>query len=101
MARVKARGAIVAAPLLALAATPGVLARTQTPPDPLQQATADGCERNDSTLHALKSPNWVYVNDKDYPASGVAPPLQSVDGVVKRAAMNVHTSGGDNPVSHA
>ena len=101
MARVKTRVAIVAASLVALAAAAGVLARPRRPPDPLQQATADGCERNDTTLHTLQSPNWVYVNDKDYPASGPAPPLKTVSGVVQRDPLGVHTSGGDNPVSHA
>jgi hypothetical protein len=101
MARVKPRVAIVAASLVALAAAAGVFARTQTPPDPLQQATADGCERNDTTLHTLQSPNWVYVDDKDYPAAGPAPSLETVSGVVRRDPLGVHTSGGDNPVSHA
>lgn len=91
----------VATVLLALAVTAGVLARPDTPPDPLQQAVADGCDRDDATLHTLQSPNWVYVNDKDYPASGAPPALQTVSGVVQSDAGNVHTSGGDNPVSHA
>lgn len=97
----KPRVLLVAATLVALAVTAGVLAQAGSPPDPLQQATADGCERNDSTLHTLQSPNWVYVNDKNYPAAGVPPPLQSVGGVVQRDAADVHASGGDNPVSHA
>jgi hypothetical protein len=95
------RVAVVAAALLALAVATGVLARTHAPPDPLQQATLDGCERDDTTLHTLQSPNWVYVGDKDYPATGPPPPLRTVTGVVKRVADDVHTSGGDNPVSHA
>ncbi len=90
---------VVAAFALVVAA--GVLARTLTAPDPLLQATADGCERNDTTLHTLESPNWVYVNDKDAPASGPPPPLQFVSGTVQRSAGDVHVSGGDNPVSHA
>src|SRR3954447_10398406 len=105
MARAKPRVAIVAAslvaPPVARAAAAGVLAGTRTPPDPLQQATADGCERNDTTLHTLQSPNWVYVDDKDYPAAGPAPSLETVSGVVRRDPLGVHTSGGDNPVSHA
>src|SRR5437867_10925461 len=101
MRGVKSRVAVAAAGLVALAVAAGVLARPSAPPDPLQQATADGCERNDTTLHTLQSPNWVYVNDKDYPASGPPPPLRLVSGVVKPDALDVHTSGGDNPVSHA
>jgi hypothetical protein len=86
---------------VALIAAAGVLARSLTPPDPLLQSQADGCERNDTTLHTLESPNWVRVNDKDFPASGPAAPLQYVAGVVQKPAGNVHVSGGDNPLSHA
>jgi len=86
---------------IALIAAAGVLARALTPPDPLLQATADGCERNDTTLHTLQSPNWVFVDDKDYPATGPPPGLQYVSGTVQRSAFDVHVSGGDNPVSHA
>jgi hypothetical protein len=94
------RAAVAGAALLALAATTSVLARTQAPPDPQVQALADGCERNDTTLHTLQSPNWVRVNDRDYPAAGPQPPLRTASGIVMRDAGNVHTSGGDNPVSH-
>jgi hypothetical protein len=86
---------------VALVAAAGVLARSLTPPDPLLQAKADGCERNDTTLHTLQSPNWVRVNDKDYPPGGPAAPLQFVSGVVQNKVANVHVSGGDNPLSHA
>lgn len=86
---------------LALVGAAGVLARALTPPDPLQQATADGCERNDTTLHTLESPNWVYVNDKDAPATAPPPPLQTVQGTVQSDPLDVHVSGGDNPVTHA
>jgi hypothetical protein len=94
------RAAVAGAALLALAAPTSVLARTHAPPDPQVQALADGCERNDTTLHTLESPNWVRINDRDHPANGDPPPLQTVSGVVMRDAGNVHTSGGDNPVSH-
>lgn len=86
---------------IALVAAAGVLARSLTPPDPQLQAVADGCERNDTTLHTLSSPNWVRVNDKDFPASGGQPPLQYVGGFVQSTPGDVHVSGGDNPLSHA
>jgi hypothetical protein len=92
---------VVVVAAFALIAAAGVLARSLTPPDPLLQAQADGCERNDTTLHTLQSPNWVRVNDKDAPASGPAPAFQSVTGVVQKRLTNVHVSGGDNPLSHA
>jgi hypothetical protein len=95
------RRAVVVVAGLALVACATVLARALTPPDPLLQATADGCERNDTTLHTLQSPNWVYVNDKDFPAAGPPPPLQTVSGVVQRDPQGIHGGGGDSPVSHA
>jgi hypothetical protein len=94
------RRTLVVFAAIALLAAAGVLARSLTPPDPLLQAQADGCERNDTTLHTLASPNWVRVNDKDFPADGGQPPLQSASGVVQSAVGDVHVSGGDNPVSH-
>jgi hypothetical protein len=98
---VRARVVVVAAGLVVLAAAAGVLATTEAPPDPLGQAMADGCERNDATLLTLQSPNWVYVDDKDFPAGGPPPPLRFVRGAVQRDAADVHPSGGDNPVGHA
>jgi len=95
------RVVVIAAGATALVVAAGVLARALTPPDPLLQAQADGCERNDTTLHTLQSPNWVYVNDKDAPASGPPPSLRFVSGVVQLSVMDVHPSDGDNPVSHA
>jgi hypothetical protein len=95
------RRTVVGFVAVALVAAAGVLARSLSPPDPQLQAVADGCERNNTTLHTLQSPNWVRVNDKDFPASGGQPPLQSVSGVVQNAVGDVHVSGGDNPVSHA
>ena len=85
----------IAAAATALVVAAGVLARALSPPDPLLQAQADGCERNDTTLHTLQSPNWVYVNDKDAPASGPPPSLRFVSGVVQPNVMNVHVSGGE------
>jgi len=96
---VKTRVVVVAA-TVALVAAVGVLARTQAPPDPLLQAQADGCERNDTTLLTLQSPNWVRVNDKDFPASGPPPPFQTATGTVEPALDDVHVSGGDIGVSH-
>jgi hypothetical protein len=95
------RRTVVVFAAIALVAAAGVLARSLTPPDPLLQAVADGCERNDTTLHTLQSPNWVRVDDKDFPAGGGPPPLQYATGVVQKKVANVHVSGGDNPVSHA
>ena len=92
---------VVLAAAVGLAVAAAVLARSLAPPNPLLQAQVDGCERNDTTLHTFQSPNWVYVNDKDASASGPPPPLQLVSGLVQRKVLNVHVSGGDNPITHA
>jgi hypothetical protein len=94
------RLAVVLAAALALGAAAVVAARTLAPPNPQRQAEADGCERNDTTLHTLESPNWVRVNDKDYPANGPQPPLRFVSGTVQTTPFGVHVAGGDNPLSH-
>src|SRR5262245_62963478 len=100
MAPMQVRLVAAAAALLALAVAGGVLARPAAPPDPLAQATQDGCARNDATLRTLESPNWVFVDDKDYPAAGPAPAARFVSGVVQCSPLNVHTSFDDYPVSH-
>jgi hypothetical protein len=96
----QARLVAAAAALLALAVAGGVLARPAAPPDPLAQATQDGCERNETALRTLEAPNWVFVDDKDYPAAGPAPSLRFVSGVVQRRPLNVRTSFDDYPISH-
>ena len=75
----------------------------QVRPDPLAQATADGCERFPSGLYTGRAPNWVYVNDKDAPASGPPPPPQWASGTVDAKVhpfLAAHPAGGDNPFTH-
>ncbi len=80
-----------------------VAAYSATRPDPAIQAVADGCERNINALYTHSAPNWVYVNDKDYPADGPVPPPQWVKGIANALVqpfLAAHVAGGDNPFTH-
>jgi hypothetical protein len=72
-------------------------------PDPEKQSRSDGCGRSRQLEFTRQSPGWVYVNDKDFPASGPTPPTQWLSGVVS-AYRNLpdasHPSGGDDPTTH-
>src|ERR1051325_884558 len=71
--------AVVALVALALGAAAWRLADVK--PDPNVQALADGCQRDGTKLFTGLAPNWVYVNDRDFPANGPPPPrpLTGVD----------------------
>jgi hypothetical protein len=73
-------GAALAA---ALAATLGALAGRgpDAPPDP-QEAVLDGCGRDYIAQTQRQIPTWVYVGDRNYPASGPTPPPQRLEGIV-------------------
>lgn len=80
-----------------------VSARTVTGPDPLTQPVADGCTRDRGAIFTHDVPNWAYVNDKDYPASGPPPPQQWAHGVAQSAydpEMSAHPTGIDDPFTH-
>jgi hypothetical protein len=93
--------------LLALAAAAPVavaLAALRTGgPDPLVQAVADGCGRDPAAIIAGNAPQWVYVNDKDFPADGPPPPPRWVAGKVDAANvpwLAAHPAPVDNPFTH-
>jgi hypothetical protein len=74
-------GAVLAA---ALAAALGAFAggrAPQVPPDP-QEAVLDGCGRDYTAQTQRQSPTWVYVGDRDYPATGPTPQPQWLVGRV-------------------
>jgi hypothetical protein len=60
---------------VALGATAWRLADVK--PDPNVQAIADGCQRDTTKIYTGFAPNWVYVNDRDFPATGAPPPTRS------------------------
>jgi hypothetical protein len=96
------RIAIVGA-VAVIAAIGAVVAFGVLGPDPEKQSRADGCGRSRQLEFTRRSPGWVYVNDKDFPASGATPTTQWLSGVVS-AYRNLpdasHPSGGDDPTTH-
>jgi hypothetical protein len=96
---VKRTLAVVAAIGVATAASALALTR----PDPGAQAQADGCQRTFGGLVGRTAPDWAYVNDKDYPATGPPPPPQWAGGVVNSplAALGSHPSPIDDPFVHS
>jgi hypothetical protein len=98
------RNAAVLAAGIVAAASVSALGAGFAGPDPNVQAQADGCARKTNELVTQQVPEWVYVNDKDYPASGPPPPpqwaagvLAPTDGVSYNA---VHPTPVDNPATH-
>jgi len=75
-----------------------------TRPDPAAQAQADGCTRKTAELFTQQVPTWVYVNDKDYPPSGPAPPPQWARGLLTPTHgvryYAVHPTPVDDPPTH-
>ncbi len=82
----------------------GAAGYVATRPNPQTQAQADGCPRDLPALFKREAPTWVYVGDKDYPATGPAPPARWVYGVVDagggKAYLGSHPTQVDDPVSH-
>jgi hypothetical protein len=81
----------------------GVVAYGVLGPDPAKQAQADGCGRSRSAEFARLSPGWVYVGDKDAPATSASPPPRWLAGVVqayRNGPDASHPSGGDDPTTH-
>jgi hypothetical protein len=85
----------VAAAVLAASAAAG--------PDPLTQAALDGCTRDRSSILTKQVPNWVYVGDKDAPATGSPPPFVTASGVASaqyEPDLSAHPTGVDDPLTH-
>ena len=101
----RVRIVFVAAVLTAgLAATLAALAGSPSPPAPdPQEAILDGCGRNyiDQTQRLI--PTWVYVGDRNAPASGPPPPPQRLEGVISSRYvpdLAVHPTEEDLPPIH-
>ena len=73
-----------------------------TKPDPNVQAIADGCQRDTTKIYTGLAPNWVYVNDRDYPASGPPPASRWVSGTVKGplGLLASRIASSDDPITH-
>src|SRR5439155_4467077 len=96
------RRALAVAALVALALAAAAWRLADVKPDPNVQALADGCQRDGTKLFTGLAPNWVYVNDRDFPANGPPPPLRTLTGVVKGASglLAARVSSSDNPLTH-
>jgi hypothetical protein len=71
-------------------------------PDPNVQAIADGCQRDTTKIYTGLAPNWVYVNDKDFPSSGPPPAPRWVGGIVKGplGLLASRIASSDDPITH-
>jgi hypothetical protein len=71
-------------------------------PDPNAQAIADGCQRDTTKIYTGLAPNWVYVNDKDFPSSGPPPGPRWVSGTVKGplGLLASRVASSDDPITH-
>jgi hypothetical protein len=97
------RRLLVVAGMLAVLGAVGAIGYALLGPDPQTQARADGCGRSRDAEFARLSPGWVYVNDRDFPTTGQAPPVRSLEGLVQAngsQALASHPSGGDDPTTH-
>lgn len=88
--------------LLAFAAGAAAWRLQDVKPDPNAQAVADGCQRDTTKIYTGFAPNWVYVNDKDYPASGPPPAPKWVQGGVAGASglLASRVASSDDPITH-
>jgi hypothetical protein len=97
------RTLLVAAAVAVAAVVAAISARALSRPDPLVQAEADGCKRNNTLIYEHQAPNWAYVNDRDTSASDAPPGPVWLAGTVssqKQPLYPSHPTGVDNPLSH-
>jgi hypothetical protein len=88
--------------LFAFAAGAAAWRLADVKPDPNVQAIADGCQRDTTKIYTGFAPNWVYVNDKDFPSSGPAPGPRWVTGTVRGATglLASRIASSDDPITH-
>ena len=88
--------------LLALALGGTAWRLADTKPDPNTQAIADGCQRDTTKIYTGAAPNWVYVNDRDFPATGPPPSPRWVAGTVQGplGLLASRIASSDDPITH-
>jgi hypothetical protein len=88
--------------LVAFAAGAAAWRLADVKPDPNVQAIADGCQRDTTKIYTGLAPNWVYVNDKDFPSSGPPPVPRWVSGTVKGplGLLASRIASSDDPITH-
>jgi hypothetical protein len=96
------RRIITVALLLAFAVGAAAWRLADVKPDPNVQAIADGCQRDTTKIYTGLAPNWVYVNDKDFPSSGPPPAARWVTGTVRGASglLASRIASSDDPITH-
>jgi hypothetical protein len=93
----------LAASCAGVAATLAATARDRGTVDPETDARPDGCGRDYLAQSQRQIPTWVYVGDRNAPATGPAPPLRRLDGVVSSPfdrELAVHPTPEDLPTIH-
>ena len=86
-----------------LAATLAATARQRTLPDPEVEARPDGCGRDYLAQTRRDIPNWVFVGDRNAPATGPTPPPRRLEGLVASRydpELAVHPTPEDLPTIH-
>ena len=89
--------------LIALAAAATAWRLADVKPDPNVQAIADGCQRDTTKIYTGLAPNWAYVNDRDFPASGPPPGPRWATGIVASRDLGLLASrvaSSDDPITH-
>lgn len=97
------RALLVAAGVAVAGVVAALSALALSRPDPLVQAEADGCKRNNTLVFQHQAPNWAYVNDRDTSATDAPPPPVWLEGTVsseKQRLYPAHPTGVDNPLTH-
>jgi hypothetical protein len=96
--------AAVASLCAGLAATFAATARQPALVDPGTDARPDGCGRDYIEQTQRNIPTWVYVGDRNAPATGPPPPAHRLEGVVDsryERDLAVHPTPEDLPTSTA
>lgn len=97
------RAVLVAACVVIATVVAAITARALVRPDPLVQAQADGCKRNNTLIYQHQAPNWAYVNDRDTSATDAPPAPVWLEGTVsseKQPLYPARPTGVDNPLTH-
>jgi hypothetical protein len=88
--------------LLAFASGAAAWRLAEVKPDPNAQAISDGCQRDTTKIYTGLAPNWVYVNDKDFPSAGPPPGPKWVQGTVRgpQGLLASRIASSDDPITH-
>jgi hypothetical protein len=97
------RRVIIVVVLVALGAAASAWRLADVKPDPNVQAIADGCQRDTTKIYTGFAPNWVYVNDRDFPAAGPVPAPRWATGTVasrNQGLLASRIASSDDPITH-